>query len=111
MAKSVDPYTFKNGFKQSAIEPPWLVSEDELSKINDTSLAYTPPASEEVPTSAIINSLGNHVLRTWPTIYDGTASPSALPSWWKPADEVDVLICGGNEHSLLSSSDWFLDKC
>jgi phenol 2-monooxygenase (NADPH) len=108
MAKSVEPYTFKNGFKQPATESPWLISEDERM-INDTS-SYTPPSSEEVSTSNIINALGDHVLRTWPTIYDGTASPSALPSWWKPSDEVDVLICGGNEFSLYCSFGLILDK-
>ncbi|KAJ5170458.1 uncharacterized protein N7500_003241 [Penicillium coprophilum] len=39
-------------------------------------------------------------LRTWPTLYDGTASPHGVPEWWKPLNQVDVLICGAGPSGL-----------
>lgn len=91
MATSIPPHTWKNGFRQPAGP---LITVDDLEKLTNGE-HYEPPASEELPTSTVNNNLGTNLLRTWPTMYNGTESPQGLPSWWKPSKEVDVLIIGG----------------
>ena len=94
MAHSVNPFTWKNGFRQPGKGTPWA---KERPTDNDKEPAhYVPPPSTEILTSAVHNDLGLNVLRTWPTIYDGISSPHGRPEWWKKSREVDVLICGGS---------------
>lgn len=57
--------------------------------------AYISPPSKELVTSQAHNELGINIIRTWPTLYDGTNNPHGLPTWWKPSRDVDVLIVGG----------------
>ena len=92
MATSIPPHTWRNGFRQPAASSQSKDSPDVLA--NGTS-NYVSPPSLELPTSTINNSLGSNLVRTWPTIYNGTQSPHGLPSWWNPSSEVDVLIIGG----------------
>ena len=87
MAKSVASFTWERGFRESSAIPQWETDND----IDGTTL----PPSKEVVTSSQHNDLGVNVLRTWPTLYDGTNNPHGIPAWWKPQKEVDVLICGG----------------
>ena len=97
MATTVEPYTFRHGFKQAADTPPWII---DRSNPNEEQPHFTVPPSVELPTSRAHNSYGINVLRSWPTLYDGTASPHGLPNWWKPSSEVDVLICGAGPSGL-----------
>lgn len=97
MAKSLPHYTWKKGFRQDAEGNPWepeIWSKKNLAKNGEHSDFGLPPSLEAL-TSNAHNSLGINVLRTWPTLYDGTNSPHGIPEWWKPSSEVDVLICGG----------------
>lgn len=93
MAFAIRPSTFENGFKQPATGEPWVWNdgEDEADDPN----SYVTPPSKEIVTSDAHNNLGVNVIRSWPTLYDGTNSPHGIPSWWKPAEKVDVLISGG----------------
>lgn len=91
MAHSVTPHTYRNGFRQLSSSPHWTIPENE----KEGQPHYEVPPSVEFITSPRHNDKGINVLRTWPTLYDGTASPHGLPEWWKPASKVDVLICGG----------------
>lgn len=102
MAKSLPACTWKNGFAQPAKVAVW---DDEAHHLTDTGDGpyYAKPPSQEPLTSAVHNSLGLSVLRTWPTLYNGTESPHGTPSWWNPSKHVDVLICGGN---LYAYSDF-----
>jgi phenol 2-monooxygenase len=93
MAKSILPFTWKNGFREPGEGTPWAT---EARKTGEKESHYVTPPSAESLTSTIHNSFGLNVLRTWPTIYNGTSSPQGLPEWWNPAGEVDVLICGGS---------------
>ena len=86
MAKSVSSFTWQRGFREPSSIPHWEVENDETG---------TQPPSKEVVTSSRHNELGINVLRTWPTLYDGTNNPHGVPEWWKPKQDVDVLICGG----------------
>ncbi|KAI9886115.1 MAG: Mitochondrial fission protein [Watsoniomyces obsoletus] len=99
MAKSVAPFTWVNGFRQPSSERSWE-SEDRYQTESDEAAHYTLPPSLEPLTTNVYNSMGLNVLRTWPTLYDGTNSPNALPKWWKPSEEVDVLICGAGPCGL-----------
>lgn len=92
MAKSLLPYTWKNGFKQASEARPW---EKEFGDGSGEQSHYTTPPSKEAATSLVHNLYGLNVLRTWPTLYDGTNAPYGIPDWWKPSSKVDVLICGG----------------
>lgn len=91
MAKSVSAYTWERGFREPSSGTPWQ-HEPEPDADDD---AYVTPPSKEFVTSTVHNHLGINLLRSWPTLYDGTNSPHGIPEWWKPASEVDVLICGG----------------
>ncbi|KAF2280131.1 FAD binding domain-containing protein [Westerdykella ornata] len=95
MAKSVPPYTWERGFREPTSQPQWL--EEPASSESD---CYVPPPAEELVTSTVHNDLGINVLRTWPTMYDGTNSPHGTPEWWNPPSEVDVLICGAGPSGL-----------
>ncbi len=100
MAKSVSAFSFKNGFREQSIWTPWA-TERKLENGSEVEEAhYVTPPSSEVLTSTVHNDLGLNVLRTWPTIYDGTNTPHDLPEWWSPSSEVDVLICGGKKSVL-----------
>lgn len=87
MAKSVASFTWERGFREPCEIRRWEIEDDGDS-------ASLPP-SKEVVTSSRHNDMGVNVLRTWPTLYDGTNTPHDIPAWWKPLQEVDVLICGG----------------
>ncbi|MCJ1432695.1 hypothetical protein MMC27_002052 [Xylographa pallens] len=97
MATSLQPYTWKHGFKQASEGKPW---EDESIDGAGAKAHYVTPPSEEASTAAVQNSYGLNVLRTWPTLYDGINAPGRLPEWWKPASKVDVLICGAGPYGL-----------
>lgn len=93
MAKSIPPSSWTNGFREPAKCDAWA---QELPLDGETQEPhYVTPPSAEVLTSSVHNHLGLNVLRTWPTLYDGTRTPHNIPGWWQPSDEVDVLICGG----------------
>ncbi|CAG8892506.1 unnamed protein product [Penicillium egyptiacum] len=98
MAHSVLPATFRNGFKQPATKEHWKIIEDDDPE--DDRPHYELPPAVECVTSSKHNSAGFNVLRTWPTLYDGTASPHGVPEWWKPSNQVDVLICGAGPSGL-----------
>lgn len=97
MAKSVLPATWENGFKEPGKGAPWVVETSVPESLEDEEPHYTTPPSADILTSGVHNELGLNVLRTWPTIYDGTNTPHGLPDWWKPSSKVDVLICGGED--------------
>ena len=90
MAKSIERSSWTNGYREArkvGFEP-W---------VTDAAAHYRPPPLLETLTSAVHNDLGLNVLRTWPTLFDGTNTPHELPKWWKPTADVDVLICGGKK--------------
>jgi phenol 2-monooxygenase len=94
MARTLPPTTWQNGFAEPTDIDVWADNAHHLTEEGNRAHYATPPAQEPL-TSTIHNDLGLNVLRTWPTMYNGTESPHGVPSWWKPANEVDVLICGG----------------
>ncbi|KAK0615276.1 FAD binding domain-containing protein [Bombardia bombarda] len=105
MATSIPPSTWENGFRQPATktEAPWLWKSDdgEQSEADDDDPdAFLAPPSKELVTSSAHNSRGINVIRTWPTLFDGTNNPHGTPSWWKPVEEVDVLIVGAGPSGL-----------
>lgn len=71
---------------------------------DDDPHVYVTPPSKEVVTSDVHNELGISVIRTWPSIYDGTNSPHGIPTWWTPSEQVDVLIVGGTEPEHTSKA-------
>lgn len=89
MATKRPDYTWENGFQQPA-----NLKENATAQEEDSD-AYVAPPSTELVTSTAHNDLGINVIRSWPTLYDGTNSPHGIPSWWEPKEEEDVLICGG----------------
>lgn len=95
MARSVLPSTWANGFREPGRGAPWLTKTSFAMEVEDKEPHYSTPPSSETLTSGVHNELGLNVLRTWPTIYEGTNTPHELPDWWKPSSQVDVLICGG----------------
>lgn len=94
MATTPSPCTWKRGFAEPAEIASWTDEANHLSELGEKP-HYIIPLSQDSLTSAIHNSLGQNLIRTWPTLYNGTESPSGTPAWWKPLEEVDVLICGG----------------
>lgn len=94
MARALPPHTWENGFKKPihASATPWVWKNDEQ---DDDSHSFVTPPSKELLTSTAHNRVGINVIRTWPTLFDGTNNPHGTPDWWKPSDEVDVLIVGG----------------
>ncbi|KAI1111371.1 FAD binding domain-containing protein [Nemania sp. NC0429] len=99
MAFAVPASTWENGFRQPATGHPWVFDNGE-DGVNDDPDAYVTPPSKEIVTSDAHNDLGINVIRTWPSLYDGTNSPHGPPSWWKPSEQVDVLISGAGPSGL-----------
>ncbi|KAI1324238.1 FAD binding domain-containing protein [Xylariaceae sp. FL0255] len=101
MAFAVPPSTWENGFKQPSTGQPWLTSNTKQNgDPEDDPTAYVTPPSKEIVTSDAHNDLGINVIRTWPTLYDGTNNPHGIPNWWKPQEQVDVLISGAGPSGL-----------
>jgi phenol 2-monooxygenase (NADPH) len=90
-----------NGFREPAKRDAWAQELPLDGKTPEPHFITLPSA--EVLTSSVHNHLGLNVLRTWPTLYDGTRTPHNIPSWWQLSDKVDVLICGG-KHFLATSA-------
>lgn len=112
MAATLPPVTFKNGFSQPTTSATWADDDNNVTEHGEEAHFLTPP-SEEPFTSSTCNSLGTNVLRTWPTIFNGTESPHGVPDWWRPSNEIDVLICGGKfpaysrgHRTLKNSGSW-----
>ncbi|KAL6233252.1 hypothetical protein BDW75DRAFT_232144 [Aspergillus navahoensis] len=97
MACTVPPKTWENGFARPAESNSW---EDEKKYTTETGerAHYRLPVHIDAPTSTIGNALGLTRLRTWPSLFDGTAYQR--PEWFRPAEEVDVLICGAGPFGL-----------
>ncbi|KAI1146765.1 FAD binding domain-containing protein [Nemania diffusa] len=95
MAKAVPPSTWQNGFRQPCEGTQW-----EWKDSDDEKDGYVTAPSKEVVTSTVHNNLGISVIRTWPTLYDGTNNPHGIPSWWTPREKVDVLIVGAGPSGL-----------
>ncbi|KAI0437522.1 FAD binding domain-containing protein [Xylaria telfairii] len=100
MAFAVPPSTWENGFKQPAKGQPWVFDYTQEDDSDNDPHVYVMPPSKEVVTSDVHNELGISVIRTWPSIYDGTNSPHGIPTWWAPSDQVDVLIVGAGPSGL-----------
>lgn len=97
MARSLPPYTWKNGYAVPAGEgatAPWA-DEKHFSDETGERAHYRLPVEGEKLTSTVGNSFGIAQLRSWPDVYNGTEAGQEKPAWWKPETEVDVLICGG----------------
>lgn len=88
MAKSIETSSWNNRYREPGATDftPWAA---------EAAAHYKAPPSSERLTSEAHNDLGLNLLRTRPTMYNGTNSPHDLPKWWRPSSEVDVLICGG----------------
>ncbi|KAL4925216.1 FAD binding domain-containing protein [Aspergillus undulatus] len=97
MATTVPPRTWENGFAQPVETNGW---EDQTKYVAETGeeAHYKVPAHTNAPTSTVGNLLGLGSLRTWPSIYDGTAF--GKPEWFTPEAQVDVLICGAGPFGL-----------
>jgi len=104
MAATVPPHNWKSGFAQPTEVATWADETHHMTEDGKKAHYMTPPA-QEPRTSTVHNSLGFSALRTWPTLYNGTESPHGAPTWWKPLQEVDVLICGGEFRGCLVSQD------
>ncbi|GAP82679.2 putative FAD binding domain-containing protein [Rosellinia necatrix] len=100
MAFAVPPSTWENGFKQPAKGRPWVFDYTQGDEVDADPNAYVTPPSQEIVTSDLHNDMGINVIRTWPTLYDGTNSPHGVPAWWKPTEQVDVLISGAGPSGL-----------
>ncbi|KAL4991603.1 FAD binding domain-containing protein [Aspergillus falconensis] len=59
---------------------------------------YTLLVHDAPPTATLPNHLGVAHVRTWPSVYNGTASHR--PDWFQPARDADVLICGTDPFGL-----------
>ncbi|KAI3327548.1 FAD binding domain-containing protein [Xylariaceae sp. AK1471] len=94
MAKAVASSTWENGFRQPTDGSPWRWED------GDDVDGYVTAPSTELATSTVHNDLGISVIRTWPTMYNGTNNPHGIPSWWTPSEKVDVLICGAGPSGL-----------
>lgn len=102
MATKRPDYTWENGFQQPAKSDNTESKLEGNSSANDEDpAAYVAPPSTELVTSTAHNDLGVNVIRSWPTLYDGTNNPHGIPSWWEPKNEVDVLISGGKTNRTL----------
>ncbi|KAF2836622.1 hypothetical protein M501DRAFT_1007312 [Patellaria atrata CBS 101060] len=96
MAKSTQAFTYERGYREIAAGTPWA---RELTDEEDDD-SYVCPPWKEIVTSEGHNEFGINLLRTWPTIYDGTNDPHGVPEWWNPSKEVDVVICGAGPSGL-----------
>ncbi|KAK3369737.1 FAD binding domain-containing protein [Lasiosphaeria ovina] len=102
MARSLPPYTWKNGYAVPAGEgatAPWA-DEKHFSDETGERAHYRLPVEGEKLTSTVGNSFGIAQLRSWPDVYNGTEAGQEKPAWWKPETEVDVLICGAGPFGL-----------
>ena len=120
MATKRPGYTWENGYQQLAqSKTPGGTAGDDVPTDDET--AYVAPPSIDLVTSSAHNQLGINVIRSWPSMYDGTNSPHGTPAWWQPQQEVDVLIVGGRANwtvpricqaglpfSQLGLADWGL---
>ena len=77
----------------------WAAENVNSTENGEKSHYVTPPYDEPL-SSTFHNSLGLHVIRTWPTIYNSTESSHGLPDWWNPQTKVDMLICDGTRLEL-----------
>ncbi|KAL2168146.1 hypothetical protein VTG60DRAFT_313 [Thermothelomyces hinnuleus] len=101
MATKRPDYTWVNGYQQLAEHPKTNGSAVENDvPADDDPTAYVTPPSVELVTSPAHNHFGVNVIRSWPTMYDGTNSPHGIPEWWKPKPQVDVLIVGAGPSGL-----------
>ncbi|KAF2189389.1 FAD/NAD(P)-binding domain-containing protein [Zopfia rhizophila CBS 207.26] len=101
MAQTEAPLTWKRGFATPSDDATW--EDESFYRTEDGDIAnYSPPASHELETSLMHNRVTDdkNVLRTWPSIYNGTQAPQEIPNWWKPQPDVDVLICGAGPFGL-----------
>ncbi|KAF2973313.1 hypothetical protein GQX73_g378 [Xylaria multiplex] len=99
MARSLTSYTWQNGFAEPVdTAPPWTRSSHHVTEDGQRS-NYTLPEQGIRPTSSVSNEYGTSTLRSWPSLYNGTAAYETPPSW-KPPQEVDVLICGAGPFGL-----------
>ncbi|KAL4759403.1 FAD binding domain-containing protein [Aspergillus foveolatus] len=97
MACTVPPKTWESGFACPAETYSWGDKRNYITETGEQA-HYRLPVHIDAPTSTIGNALGLTHLRTWPSLYDGTAHQR--PEWFKPAEEVDVLICGAGPFGL-----------
>lgn len=104
MSKSIEPSTFRNGFKQLSEGEPWVYPPPEATELPPKP-HYVTPQSVEINTAPVNNSLGDSKLRSWPTIFNGTNSPDGIPDWWNPSTDVDVLIVGGTLKQRVQMGD------
>ncbi|KAH6635426.1 FAD binding domain-containing protein [Chaetomium sp. MPI-SDFR-AT-0129] len=102
MATKRPDFTWENGYqapvlpKVDATEP----NGEHAVPEDDDANSYIPAPSVELVTSPAHNHLGVNVIRSWPTLYDGTNSPHGTPAWWRPKSQVDVLIVGAGPSGL-----------
>ncbi|KAL2163195.1 hypothetical protein VTH06DRAFT_5251 [Thermothelomyces fergusii] len=101
MATKRPDYTWINGYQQlpEHLKSNGSAAENDVPADGDPT-AYVPPPSVELVTSPVHNHLGVNVIRSWPTMYDGTNSPHGIPEWWEPKPQVDVLIVGAGPSGL-----------
>ncbi|KAL9576491.1 MAG: hypothetical protein Q9212_007054 [Teloschistes hypoglaucus] len=100
MARSLPSYTWERGFREPLPYAPWDTERRQSNEHGQEQNYHLPPSKEQL-TSTVHNPLGLNVMRTWPTLYDGTNSPHGIPTWWNPSNEVDVLICGDKAEGPL----------
>lgn len=97
MATKRPEFTWENGFCEVAPEGTSHIEQQDESLLPDD---YVPPPWADLVTSSRHNSQGVNVIRDWPSIYNGSNSPHGIPSWWKPQEQVDVLIVGAGPSGL-----------
>ncbi|EAU35437.1 conserved hypothetical protein [Aspergillus terreus NIH2624] len=97
MASTLPPQTWEAGYARPADQASWEAETNYVAESGERA-HWMLPVHTEPPTSTIGNGLGLTHLRTWPSIYDGTAT--GKPEWFKPSKEVDVLICGAGPFGL-----------
>ena len=100
MATTVPPQTWKDGYMAPSETATWEDEDFNSTEDRRESHYETPPFKESL-SSTVHNSLGLNVVRTWPTLFNGTESPHGVPDWWKPVGKVDVLICGGTRAVIV----------
>ncbi|KAL2018282.1 hypothetical protein VTK56DRAFT_986 [Thermocarpiscus australiensis] len=98
MATKRPEFTWENGYQELA--QPKATGPSVEHQVPDDETGYVPPPSVELVTSPAHNHLGVNVIRSWPTLYDGTNSPHRTPAWWQPKSQVDVLIVGAGPSGL-----------
>lgn len=95
MARSLPSSSWQRGFAAPLdAEPAWSDPKYFISEGGEKA-HYIVPEPEEKPTTTVTNEFGYSSLRSWPSLYNGTEGQETPPSWWKPSNVVDVLICGG----------------